>query len=90
MSKSRGNVISPDAYVQEYGADVVRGYVLFMGSYTEGGDWHDADIAGILRFYKRLWAWMLSGLRSAVQSSETQDEAQARYALHLSLIHISR
>ena len=82
MSKSRGNVISPDAYVQEYGADVVRGYVLFMGSYTEGGDWHDADIAGILRFYKRLWAWMLSGLRSAVQSSETQDEAQARYALH--------
>ena len=83
MSKSRGNVISPDTYVQEYGADVVRGYVLFMGSYTEGGDWHDSDIAGILRFYKRLWTWMLSGITyPASASTEGSDEDQAQYALH--------
>ena len=41
MSKSKGNVVSPDAYVEEYGSDVFRLYLMFGFSYTEGGPWND-------------------------------------------------
>ena len=58
MSKSRGNVVNPDEYVRQYGADVMRLQMLFAGSYTEGGDFRDAAISGILRFYRRVWEWV--------------------------------
>ncbi|OGJ66228.1 leucine--tRNA ligase [Candidatus Peribacteria bacterium RIFCSPLOWO2_01_FULL_53_10] len=55
MSKSRGNVVSPDAFVERHGSDVFRMYLMFMGPYTDGGDWNDAGIKGIDRFVFRLW-----------------------------------
>ncbi len=55
MSKSRGNVINPDRYIDEYGSDVFRMYMMFMGSYTEGGDWSDEGIQGMNRFLNRVW-----------------------------------
>jgi leucyl-tRNA synthetase len=55
ISKSRGNVIIPDAYVSEWGADVMRTYMLFMAPYEEGGDFRDAGIVGVRRFFNRLW-----------------------------------
>ena len=55
MSKSRGNVINPDGYVEKYGSDVFRMYMMFMGSYSEGGDWSDEGIHGINRFVNRVW-----------------------------------
>jgi leucyl-tRNA synthetase len=55
MSKSRGNVINPDQYIREYGSDVFRMYMMFMGSYTEGGDWSDEGIQGMNRFINRVW-----------------------------------
>ncbi len=55
MSKSRGNIVNPDAYVEEHGADVVRTYLMFMGPFQEGGDFRDQGIAGISRFFTRLW-----------------------------------
>lgn len=85
MSKSRGNVVTPDIYVQRHGADVVRGYVLFMGSYTEGGDWHDSDIFGISRFYKRLWDWVTN----AATGADANDERAARRALHKAIKKVS-
>ncbi len=54
MSKSRGNVVNPDTFVNEYGSDTFRMYMMFMGSYEEGGDWSDEGIAGIYRFIKRV------------------------------------
>jgi leucyl-tRNA synthetase len=45
MSKSRGNVISPDGYVAQYGADITRMYMLFLGPWEEGGDFSDAGLA---------------------------------------------
>ncbi len=54
MSKSRGNVVNPDIFVNEYGSDTFRMYMMFMGSYDEGGDWSDEGIAGIYRFIKRV------------------------------------
>lgn len=55
MSKSRGNVVNPDRYVADHGADITRMYLLFIGPWDEGGDFSDAGIAGIERFLRRIW-----------------------------------
>ncbi|MEK9132192.1 MAG: leucine--tRNA ligase, partial [Patescibacteria group bacterium] len=55
MSKSKGNVVSPDAFVEKYGSDVFRMYLMFMGPFTHGGDWNDKGITGIARFADRVW-----------------------------------
>lgn len=55
MSKSKGNVVSPDSFVEKYGSDVFRMYLMFMGPFTEGGDWNDRGITGIARFADRVW-----------------------------------
>jgi leucyl-tRNA synthetase len=55
MSKSRGNVVNPDDYIAEHGADVTRMYLLFIGPWDEGGDFSGAGVAGIERFLQRTW-----------------------------------
>lgn len=55
MSKSKGNVVSPDEFIEKYGSDVFRMYLMFMGPYTEGGDWNDSGIKGIARFADKFW-----------------------------------
>ena len=55
MSKSRGNVITPDPYVQDLGADVVRTYLMFLGPWDQGGDWSDSGINGMARWINRVW-----------------------------------
>ncbi len=55
MSKSRGNVVNPDIFVEKYGSDTFRMYMMFMGSYEDGGDWSDEGITGIHRFLNRVW-----------------------------------
>jgi leucyl-tRNA synthetase len=91
MSKSRGNVVNPDAYVRQHGADVTRGHMLFMGSYTEGGDWQDAAISGIVRFYRRVWEWVTVGASLALAPTPTpiEDEVKARRALHKAIQKVS-
>lgn len=53
MSKSRGNTISPDKYIEEYGSDVFRTYLMFAFTYTEGGAWSDDGIKSIHKFIQR-------------------------------------
>jgi leucyl-tRNA synthetase len=55
MSKSRGNVVSPDSYVVAHGSDVLRCALLFTCPWESGGDFHDETIAGIERFFARVW-----------------------------------
>lgn len=55
MSKSKGNVVSPDSFVQTYGSDVFRMYLMFMGPFTQGGDWSDKGINGVARFIQKFW-----------------------------------
>ena len=56
MSKTKGNVVNPDAYMEEWGADAFRTYLMFLGPYEEGGDFRDRGISGVKRFLDRLWA----------------------------------
>jgi leucyl-tRNA synthetase len=55
MSKSKGNAVSPDMFVEKYGSDVFRMYLMFMGPFQDGGDWNDTGITGISRFVEKFW-----------------------------------
>src|SRR4051794_13024995 len=55
MSKTKGNVEGPDAVVDEYGADAVRLYILFMGPADQDMEWTPDGVEGIVRFLRRLW-----------------------------------
>src|SRR3712207_1772805 len=55
MSKSKGNVIAPSTYVERYGADTARCYVLFIGPPDQDADWSDSGVEGVHRFLSRLW-----------------------------------
>src|SRR6266540_3034395 len=55
MSKSRGNVVIPDAYIEKWGADTFRMYLMFLGPFQEGGDFRETGITGIRRFLDKVW-----------------------------------
>jgi leucyl-tRNA synthetase len=55
MSKSKGNVIVPDEYIERYGADACRLYLLFIGPVEQDAEWQDSGFEGIVRFLHRLW-----------------------------------
>ncbi len=55
MSKSKGNVVSPQEIVERYGADTARCYILFIGPPEKDADWSDSGVGGVHRFLSRLW-----------------------------------
>ena len=71
MSKSKGNVVSPDSFVEKYGSDTLRMYLMFMGPYSEGGDWNDNGIKGVARFVERFYS--LISEESEVKDKKTLD-----------------
>jgi leucyl-tRNA synthetase len=78
MSKSRGNVVVPDEYIEEWGADTLRTYLMFLGPYQEGGDFRDSGITGPYNFLNRLWDAVLS-------SEERALEPQVEQKLHATI-----
>jgi leucyl-tRNA synthetase len=74
MSKSRGNIVSPDIYLDRYGADAFRTYLLFMGPYESGGDFSDRGLGGVTRFLDRIWRYMTKTLNQAAPE-RPDDEA---------------
>jgi leucyl-tRNA synthetase len=63
MSKSRGNVINPDEVVDRYGADTVRGYLMFIGPWDQGGPWDPQAIEGVYRFLQRVWVVVVEAMQ---------------------------
>ena len=57
MSKSKGNVVNPDEYIDRYGADALRAYLMFLGPYSQGGDFRDSGMAGMYRWLERVF-WL--------------------------------
>ncbi len=78
MSKSRGNVIAPDEYVKDLGADVVRLYLMFMGPWEGGGDWSDSGINGVARWVNRLWDLCLRDTDTLPEAEAVSDRAVIR------------
>ncbi|MCL4304154.1 MAG: leucine--tRNA ligase [Anaerolineae bacterium] len=74
MSKSRGNVVAPDDLVQAYGADTVRGYLMFGFRWDQGGPWDSKGILGVQRFLERVWDLVTSEAkpRGGAEATETQ------------------
>ena len=64
MSKSRGNVINPIEYIDKYGSDTMRMYILFLGPYGDSFDFRDSGIMGIKRFLERVRGWTINSYNS--------------------------
>ena len=58
MSKSKGNVVTPDAMIERYGADALRLWELFMSPFDEPTNWHDGGIAATARYLNRVWVFI--------------------------------
>jgi leucyl-tRNA synthetase len=80
MSKSRGNVITPDGYVSELGADAVRAYLMFVAPWEQGGEWNDNGISGVSRWLNRVWN-LITGEYSQSGKASPVDKEQAQRAL---------
>ena len=79
MSKSRGNVVNPDEFMERWGADAFRTYLMFLGPYEQGGDFRDSGISGVRRFLDRLWSSVHDATGDAgVTSAEAPDTAVLR------------
>jgi leucyl-tRNA synthetase len=76
MSKSRGNVVNPDAYVEKMGADTVRAYLMFIAPWERGGDWNDSGISGIYRWLLRIWSLVLE-VYNAGKTVKVEDRQKA-------------
>lgn len=73
MSKSKGNVVNPDDIVQQFGSDVLRMYILFMGPPELDCEWQDAGLLGIKRFGHRLWTYLTT---PGVVAADNKDSAE--------------
>jgi leucyl-tRNA synthetase len=82
MSKSRGNVIIPDEYIEKYGADTFRMYLMFLGSYDQGGDFRDTGIAGMHRFLSRVWQVIHENLKEIESKGTINTTAKLESKLH--------
>ena len=74
MSKSRGNVVNPDDYIKEYGADAFRMYIMFMGAFDQPIPWNTQGTKGCRKFLERVWRLQdmindAQGVRDSVKAS---------------------
>lgn len=92
MSKSKGNVISPDEYIEKYGADTFRMYLMFAFAYTEGGPWSNDGIDSMAKFVNRLERIILKIEEEKIEDSKTEigkEEKELLFVLNNSLKSIT-
>ncbi len=92
MSKSKGNVVTPDAMIDKYGADALRLWELFMSPFDEATNWNESGLAGTLRFITRVWTmirrYVEAGCPGAMPNEETLKRAHK--SIQLVTDHIER
>ena len=91
MSKSRGNVVQPEGYLEQYGSDTLRAYMMFGFAYLEGGDWDDSGIHAVSRYLHRVYRFAHEH-REALSAARERDDAvdagaldELRFARHHSI-----
>jgi leucyl-tRNA synthetase len=70
MSKTKGNIVNPDQYFEQWGADSFRMYLMFLGPFQEGGDFRDAGISGVRSFLNRLWIAVIEARRDGAPDAD--------------------
>jgi leucyl-tRNA synthetase len=81
MSKSKGNVITPDEVVTEWGADALRAFELFISDFEQATPWNTNGVPGCFRWLRRVWDWVLHRQRPAHADATPEATAQADRAL---------
>ena len=76
ISKSKSNIVNPDEYIEKFGADSMRLYLMFLGDVKLGGDWRDSGMNGMFRFINRIWAITEKIIKAG--EKETKDEIVLR------------
>jgi leucyl-tRNA synthetase len=89
MSKSRGNVVDPDALVAEIGADAVRLFLMFIGPWELGGPWNSRGIEGVNRFLHRVWAVSLEPHRRDAPPLTEEQARELRRAAHKTIRQVT-
>jgi leucyl-tRNA synthetase len=77
ISKSKGNVVNPDEYINKFGADAVRMYLMFLGDMRQGGDWRDSGMKGMHKFVARVY-----NLFNKVTNKRQKSDKQVKRLLH--------
>ena len=88
MSKSKGNVVPPDHYYDEYGADALRLFELFVGPPTDDAVWNDAGVPGTKRFLDRIWK-MGTSEHDFVDREPNEDDAWLMAETHRALKRVT-
>ena len=84
MSKSRGNVINPTDVINEFGADTMRTYIMFIGDFEKPAAWSSNAVKGCKRFLDKIWS-----LAETVTDSETAYSAKNESAMHKTIKKVS-
>ncbi len=79
MSKSKGNIVVPDDYMDQWGADTFRTYLMFLGPFEEGGDFRDAGISGPRRFLDKIWDLVTQASDPDAADGEIRREVLGRW-----------
>lgn len=86
MSKSRGKTVAPDALVEQFGADAVRAFLMFLGPFDQGAEWNDKTeqlLTGVSRFLNRVWNLVQTTQESsALVGPDENVVKQLRRAMH--------
>jgi leucyl-tRNA synthetase len=82
MSKSRGNVVNPDDIVDDYGADALRLYEMFMGPLEQVKPWSTSDVDGVFRFLNRVWRLLLDEETHAATVTDRDPTREENRRLH--------
>ncbi len=92
MSKSRGNIVTPDAMIDKYGADALRLWELYMSPFDEATNWNEGGIAGTQRFLQRVWTMLRRYVDAGAPTGNPTEETLKRTHKTIQLVtdHIDR